>query len=308
MRWAQQDEEPPIEQVGEDTNGDIETLDEAAPPVEEGNAAGDIELLDQGPPVSAQEDVEVLDQAPAPGPAAESPAPPVATSEPVSTTVAPAAATGPFVPEGFGTGSVHVSTGAAGFPVGLEDCHVGAVTGRAFVGIDCGDGGASSFVGHAPSFEEFPFVLEEGFPFNRESVFAGREEVLSEDNVATLVSAARGATRDASVSAPEIRNSGTSSVTFEQDSRRRKPQVEAENGRAKRGDESHRGGNAAVMSSGSRDEGDQASAESQPKAKNRGKESNRGGSAINAEKKSNNSKQAKKHEDKKNKKSRTASD
>ena len=94
------------------------------------------------------------------------------TTVPVTTAVAPAATTGPVVPEGFGTGNVHVSTGAAGFPVGLEDCHVGAVTGRAYVGIDCGEGGGSSFVGHAPSFEEFPFVLDESFPFDRESVFA----------------------------------------------------------------------------------------------------------------------------------------
>ena len=27
MRWAQQEDEPPIEQVGEDTNADVETLD-----------------------------------------------------------------------------------------------------------------------------------------------------------------------------------------------------------------------------------------------------------------------------------------
>jgi hypothetical protein len=47
MRWAQQEDEPPIEQVGEDTNADVETLDEAAPPEEEGDPAEDVELLDR---------------------------------------------------------------------------------------------------------------------------------------------------------------------------------------------------------------------------------------------------------------------
>jgi hypothetical protein len=67
------------------------------------------------------------------------------------------------LPPGFGSGRVHVSTGQGGFPTGLEPCHVGAVTGRAYVGIDCGDG--DSFVGHAPSFADFPFVVEADFPF-----------------------------------------------------------------------------------------------------------------------------------------------
>jgi hypothetical protein len=31
MTWAQHEDEPPIEQVGEDTNADVETLDEAPP-------------------------------------------------------------------------------------------------------------------------------------------------------------------------------------------------------------------------------------------------------------------------------------
>ena len=68
----------------------------------------------------------------------ESPAPATVTTAPVTTYVAPATTSGPVLPEGFGTGDVHVATGTAGFPVGLEDCHVGAVTGRAYVGIDCG--------------------------------------------------------------------------------------------------------------------------------------------------------------------------
>ncbi|HVL56558.1 MAG TPA: hypothetical protein VM491_08630, partial [Burkholderiaceae bacterium] len=173
MSWAQQEEEPPIEQVAEDTEEDVETLDEAAPAADEVDTAEDIELLDQGPPAGAQDgDVELLDQGPPPATATESPAPATATTVPVTTFVAPPATSGPVLPEGFGTGNVHVAAGSAGFPVGLEDCHVGAVTGRAYVGIDCGDGGESSFVGHAPSFEEFPFVLDESFPFGEDSVFA----------------------------------------------------------------------------------------------------------------------------------------
>ena len=52
------------------------------------------------------------------------------------------------------------------------------------------------FVGHAPSFQEFPFVLDENFPFDQESVFADPGVGQSDDNVQTLVSSARGATRD----------------------------------------------------------------------------------------------------------------
>jgi hypothetical protein len=300
-RWAQQEDEPPIEQVGEDTNADVETLDEAALPIEEGDPAEDVELLDQGPPADVQDDVELLDQGSPPATVVESTAPSTVTTEPVTTHVAPAVTNGPVVPEGFGTGSVHVATGAAGFPVGLEDCHVGAVTGRAYVGIDCGDGG-SSFVGHAPSFEEFPFVVDESFPFGRESVFADRGEAQIEDNVQTLMSAARGVLVDADASAPVIRTSGASSVEFEQRARGKKPRVESENGRAKRGKESRRDQPVDVTSSESRAGGDQASTESKKETKKRGKDSNRGASAADAEKKSKNSKNAKNDGDKKGKK------
>ena len=87
MSWAQQEDEPPIEQVGEDTdarrrnldeaatNEDVETLDEAAPPPDEVDTTEDIELLDQGPPANAEEDVELLDQGSPPATAAEAPAP-----------------------------------------------------------------------------------------------------------------------------------------------------------------------------------------------------------------------------------------
>ena len=178
---------------------------------------------------------------------------------------------------------------------------MGAVTGRAYVGIDCGDG-ESAFVGHAPSFEEFPFVLDESFPFGQESVFADHGGTQIEDNVQTLISAARGVPVDADASAPVIRTSGASSVAFEQRARDKKPRVKSENGRAKRGKETRRDQPAAVTSSESRGGGDQASTESKQETKKRGKDSNRAASAANAEKKSKSSKNAKNDGDKKGKK------
>jgi hypothetical protein len=304
MRWAQEEDEPPIEQVGEDTQ-DVETLDEETPPVEEGDPAEDVELLDQGPPAGTQDDVELLDQGPSPAPAAESTGPSTVTTEPVTTYVAPAATSGPFVPEGFGTGNVHVATGAAGFPIGLEDCHVGAVTGRAYVGIDCGDDGESSFVGHAPTFEEFPFVVDESFPFGQESVFANRSEGPVEDYVEALISAAWGTPLDADSSAPVIRTTGGSSVELEQRARSRKPRVESENGRAKRGKETRRGRAADDTSTESQSQGDQASVEAMQKAKKRGKDSRRPGTQADGGKKAKDSKQRKNQDSKKDKKSRT---
>jgi hypothetical protein len=306
MRWAQQQDEPPIEQVGEDTGEDVETLDEAAPPVDEGDSAGDIELLDQGPPASAPDDVELLDQVPPPATVAEPTAPSTVTTESVTSEVAPSATNGPVVPEGFGTGSVQVATGTAGFPVGLEDCHVGAVTGRAYVGIDCGDDGGSSFVGHAPSFDDFPFVLDEGFPFDGKSVFMDRSDGQSKDNVVTLVSAARGAPLGDDASAPVIQTTGPSSVQFEQRARTRKPRLESDNGRANHGRGAHHGGSANVTSSESQGGSDQASAEAKQVTIKRGKDGKRGGPAAESAKKSQGSQQAKNHGGKKAKKRRTS--
>jgi hypothetical protein len=291
MRWAQQDDEPPIEQVGEETNEDVETLDDAAPPVEESDPAADVELLDQGSPDATQDEVELLDQGPPPTTVVEETAPSPETTEAVTIYVAPAATSGPVVPEGFGTGRVHVATGAAGFPVGLADCHVGAVTGRAYVGIDCGDSGESSFVGHAPSLEEFPFVLDESFPFDGESVFANRGDTRVEESVQTLISAARGAPVDVDASRPATRSTGAASVEFEQRARGQKPRMESENSRAKRRQESRRERTADVTSSESKGGGDQASAEAKQATKKRGKESNGGASAAGAKKKANSSKQ-----------------
>ena len=134
---------------------------------------------------------------------------------------------------------------AQGFPIGLEDCHVGAVTGRAYVGIDCGEGSGSSFVGHAPSFEAFPFVPEENFPFDQGSVFADRGTSQIEEEVQALISTAHGAPA-ADEAAPEIRTSGASSVEFEQRARDRKPRTEVENGGAKRSQEARQPRNADV--------------------------------------------------------------
>jgi hypothetical protein len=220
--------------------------------------------------------------------------------------VAPAAPSGPVIPEGFGTGDVHVAAGSAGFPVGLEDCHVGAVTGRAYVGIDCGEGD-SSVVGHAPSFEEFPFVLDESFPFSQDSVFADRDESPIAEEVQTLISMARGAPLDEDAVAPEIRTSGASFVEFEQRSRDRNPRAESDSGRAKRGKDARRGRNTDVTTSESRDEDDQASTESKQKKKKRGQRGNQRTSAADDEKKSNGAKQNK-HGNKNGKKSKKSRD
>ncbi|HZA93874.1 MAG TPA: hypothetical protein VE420_14720 [Gemmatimonadales bacterium] len=313
MRWMQQEEDPPIEQVGEDAAedvetldeeaGDVETLDEAEPPADEVDTEEDIELLDQGPPAGAQDDVELLDQGPSPVGAGEAAAPAAVTTAPTSSYVAPVATSGPFVPEGFGTGDVHVATGSAGFPVGLENCHVGAVTGRAYVGIDCGDGSGSSFVGHAPSFEAFPFVLDESFPFDQDSVFANRGTSQIEEDVQTLISTARGASA-ADETAPVIRTSGTSTVEFEQRARDRKPRTEVENGGAQRSQEARQRRNGEIRASESQDGDDRASAESRHKKKQRGNAGHRGGSDGDGEKKSKNSKQAKKQGGNKGKKNR----
>jgi hypothetical protein len=307
MRWAQEEDEPPIEQVGEDADQDVESLDEAAPTAVDVDTTEDIELLDQDPPAADQQDVELLDQglpaATVPEPATPSPG----STVPVTTNVAPPASSAPILPEGFGTGNVHVATGSGGFPVGLEDCHVGAVTGRAFVGIDCGEGNGSSFVGHAASFEEFPFVVTENFPFDRESVFADRGVGQFEDTVETLVSAARGATRDDNAAAPEIRTSGASSAEFEQPARERKPRVETDNGNSKRSQEKRRNGNGDVTASGSQDAADRTSAESKQQKK-KGKDRTRGGSTAEAQKKLTSSDNPKKHGGKKHKKSRARPD
>jgi hypothetical protein len=304
MRWAQQDDEPPIEQVGESTDGDVEILDEAAPPTDEVDTTEDVELLDQAPPAGEQQDVELLDQGPVASAASESPVAPTVSTVPVTTYVAPATVSVPMLPPGFGTGDVHVATGSGGFPVGLENCHVGAVTGRAYVGVNCGDGNGSMFVGHAPSFGDFPFVVDENFPFGQGSVFADRGSGQSEGNVETLISAARGATRDDNAAAPEIRTSGASTVEFGQRARDRKPRVDTEKGRSKQGNEKRRSENTDVASSESQAAAERTSAESKPEKKHKGKDRHRGGSASDDQKKSKDSDNTKKRDGKKGKRGR----
>lgn len=314
--WAQTEEEPPIEQVGEDTGEDVETLDEAvppadetldeaAPPAEDAAPEEDIETLDQGsPPVAGDGDVELLDQGPPPAttqaPVTAPPAPLVVDTVPAPIYVVPepVAASGPVLPEGFGTGNVHVSAGNAAFPAGLADCHVGAVTGRAYVGIDCAEG--TSVVGHAPSFEEFPFVVDEGFPFNRESVFNDLSEDTVND-VDVFVSAARGQPLGDDTGAPEVHTTGASSVEFAQEARNRKPRADLASHDANRRPNPNRGDNGSVSAAGTTTRDDRAKGEAKGSKRGGGKDQNNRATAGGKEKKS---KHAKKQGNQKNKKGR----
>ena len=174
---------------------DVETLDEGAPPTatstttdQSGTSAPieatgdqDIELLDQGTPpptqVTTSEPVAVTSE---PAPVSSEPAPVAAAPMSAETTSAAPVASGPVLPPGFGTGRVQVAAGNNGFPTGLANCHVGAVTGRAYVGIDCGDTD-DAFVGHAASFTDFPFVVEAPFPFNDSNEPAGTTSTVDDN-------------------------------------------------------------------------------------------------------------------------------
>jgi hypothetical protein len=311
MRWAQQEDEPTVEQVGEDTVGDIETLDDGPASVDEADATEDVELLDEAPSTNDQQDVELLDQgpspastsdSPAPATTFESPAPATVSPAPVTTYIAPTAPSGPILPEGFGTGDVHVATGSAGFPVGQEDCHVGAVTGRAYVGVDCGDSGGNSFVGHVQSLEEFPFFLDENFPFDRESVFAVLGNSLFDDNyLENLILAAHGDKAEAL----QARTTGASSVEFEQRPHDRKPQVQTPYGRSNRGKEKRVSENTDTAVSESQGPVESTSAQSGQQKKNKGKDRIRAGAGPD-EKKSKGSNNTKRHDGKKGKKSRAS--
>ncbi len=235
--WAQEVAGPPIEQVGEGTGDDAETLDEGALPVEDATVAqdGDVELLDQGaPPTAAGQPVETVYVAP--------------TTETATTYVAPeqapTVATGPVLPEGFGAGRVHAVAGRPETPIGLAECHVGAVTGRAYVGIDCGEDEGDSFVGHAPSFEAFPFEGDEAFLTDPNFPFGDDEEMevaadRDERSETDVFVSARGETRErdheATDTAPVIETGGESSVAYAQRAREREPRVRVEN-RARRDD------------------------------------------------------------------------
>ena len=261
IEWAQEVDQPPIEQVGEGTGDDVETLDEGTLPVEDA-AAADPETLDAGAPPAAQDgDVETLDQGAPPATAGQ----PVDTvyvatiADPATTYVAPepapAAETGPVLPEGFGTGRVHAVAGHSETPIGLAECHVGAVTGRAYVGLDCGEDEESSFVGHAPSFESFPFVLEAEFPFEGDEAFFTDPNFPFSDDEELAVAASRDESSDTEVfvsargeqreqddeasSAPVIETGEENSVAYAQRAREREPRVRVEN-RGRRDDKGNK--------------------------------------------------------------------
>lgn len=226
LAWAQDVDEATIQQVGEATEEDAEALDagsvsaeESAPSTREvavSQTGDDVELLDRGTPpqetatTTAVETTAVDTAAPLTVVESTSPAP---AGDVVVT--ASAVDSGPHLPEGFGEGQVMVSTASGDFPPGLDECHVGAVTGRAYVGIDCDDEG-SSFVGHAPTFEDFPFVTDEDFPFDNDDPIVADEnfpfgdeststiELNSDPDVGTNVLVAAGGRREGPlVSLPE---------------------------------------------------------------------------------------------------------
>jgi hypothetical protein len=260
LGWAQETDAPPIEPL-DDATGDVETLDESAPPVRDDQPAGDTTSV-AAP--AADEDIELLDQG---SPPASLPAAPPASTTYIAPPPAGAAtayvpptesvAMGPVLPPGFGTGQVHVNAGSAEFPAGLADCHVGAVTGRAYVGIDCGEEGDDSFVGHAPTFEDFPFVVVGDFPFDDRDVelddpgfpfTAGNDDgfpfatgnAVAEDDSDVFVTAARPPTSpsDEPNVDPLIETSGAATAQFAQRAHDRDPRVQAENRNNKDANES----------------------------------------------------------------------
>jgi len=143
------------------------------PPSQVGEGDADNETLDQGsPPAAAGDDVETLDQGSPPAVTSAAPVPvtdgTVLTAAPVAapatTDTAYSAPAGPQLPPGFGEGRVMVSNNPRGFPVGLEPCEVGVVSGRAYVGVHCGDS-STPVVGHS-TYQDFPWVIDPGFPFD----------------------------------------------------------------------------------------------------------------------------------------------
>jgi hypothetical protein len=292
LAWAQEDAQPPIEPVDDAEaepadvdvtvvdEGDAEPLDEGAPPaapqlVTDDVPAADVpldptgqpdpELLDQGAPPPAQP-VPVETVAPAPAPA---PVPVDTTASPAPAVYAAPAATGPVLPEGFGTGRVHVSAGSAGFPEGLASCHVGAVTGRAYVGIDCDEGG-DTFVGHAPSFDEFPFVVEAPFPFDDADGLDFAPEPAAEDTASDIFVSATTAPRDLALdddpTTPEVAATGNASVSFEQRARDREPRVRASDRDASRANSDKKGGQERANAQSGDASSDDVAAESRQSA------------------------------------------
>lgn len=246
MAWSQDGTDTTIQPAEEE---DIETLDAGTPPaaqetLDQGTPPLEQETLDQGAvPLdpTGQEDIELLDQGSSPASVAPVSAEPLAVAaEPVAGTAyapvtamlpveAGAAQTGPVLPPGFGSGRVQVAAGPAGFPAGLESCHVGAVTGRAYVGIDCEEHG--SIVGHAPLFDEFPFGVQGEFPFDDEP-FSSPLVTVEPDDVTTdvFVSSAPGSDQllVGDPTSPTVTADATASVTLAQRTRNREPRVRVE--------------------------------------------------------------------------------
>ena len=235
LSWAQDAADVPIQAV---EDGDVETLDNGTP-------GADAETLDQAPQdtveadPTGQEDVELLDQGAPPVAAPASVETASVSPEPVSEEPAPAnttstgnltpTATGPTLPAGFGSGRVHVAAGRGGFPVGLENCHVGAVTGRAYVGVGCGED--DMYVGHAPSFDDFPFVVDAEFPFDTSSEAPALPSNAVTDAADTvLVSSNTGSSGflDDDPAAPEVTTEGAASVSLAQRARDQAPRVRVE--------------------------------------------------------------------------------
>jgi hypothetical protein len=215
---------------------DTETLDEGAPPTTSSppSAGDDVETLDQGspPPAGGVESV-----APVGSVAGTYVAPaPATASTPSYAAPAESASSAPYIPPGFGTGHVHVAAGHPEFPVGLVSCHVGTITGRAYVGVDCPNG--DSVVGFAPSLNDFPFILNPDFPFEGDEGFlidAARSEAAASDagnNNVDVLAAMPGPQQDDPTSQTQIGVSGTGSIQYSQETRTTEPTVETNAGQS----------------------------------------------------------------------------
>ncbi len=215
---------------------DTETLDEGAPPVASSppSSGDDAETLDQGspPPAGGVESVVPV------GSVAGTYVAPAPTTTSAPSYAAPAESTsaGPSIPPGFGTGHVHVAAGLPEFPVGLVSCHVGTITGRAYVGVDCPNG--DSVVGFAPSLNDFPFILNPDFPFEGDEGFlidAARSDAAASDaakNNVDVLASMPGPQQDDSTSQTQIGVSGTGSVQYAQKTHTTEPTVETNAGQS----------------------------------------------------------------------------
>jgi hypothetical protein len=212
---------------------DTETLDEGAPPPATSTVTTpgeDVETLDQGSPPTASS------AAPVGSVAGTYVAPTSSAAAPSYAAPTGSTSSGPTIPPGFGTGHVHVAAGHPEFPVGLASCHVGTITGRAYVGVDCPNG--DSVVGFAPSLNDFPFILEADFPFEGDEGFlieAARSEAEAADagrNNVDVLASMPDRQSDSSTSEPQIGVSGASSVQYAQKSRTTQPTVVTDAGQS----------------------------------------------------------------------------